>query len=126
MYELEALEGIDEATFVRVLEPLRDQVKAHGLWAAHLPPELGGQGYGSLKLGLLSEIIGRSSFGPTVFGSQAPDAGNAELIAATGTEEQKERWLDPLLDRRRQKCLLDDRAGYGRLGPDASRHPRRS
>ena len=100
VYELEALEGIDEATFVRVLEPLRDEVKAHGLWAAHLPPELGGQGYGSLKLGLLSEIIGRSSFGPTVFGSQAPDAGNAELIAATGTEEQKERWLYPLLDGR--------------------------
>jgi acyl-CoA dehydrogenase len=97
VYALEVLEGIDEASFSRVLEPLRAQVKAQGLWAAHLPPELGGQGFGALQLGLLNEVIGRSAFGPTVFGSQAPDAGNAELIAAAGTDEQKVRWLEPLL-----------------------------
>jgi acyl-CoA dehydrogenase len=100
VYPLEVLEGIDEKTFARVLEPLRDEVKQQGLWAAHLPPELGGQGFGSLKLGLLNEVIGRSAFGPTVFGSQAPDAGNAELIAAVGTPEQKDRWLYPLLEGR--------------------------
>jgi acyl-CoA dehydrogenase len=97
VYALEVLEGIDEAAFKRVLEPLRDRVKDAGLWAAHLPPELGGQGYGALQLGLLNEVIGRSAFGPTVFGSQAPDAGNAELIAASGRPDQKERWLEPLL-----------------------------
>jgi acyl-CoA dehydrogenase len=97
VYPLEVLEGIDEAAFARVLAPLREQVKEQGLWAAHLPPELGGQGFGALKLGLLNEVIGRSAFGPTVFGSQAPDAGNAELIAAVGTPEQRERFLDPLL-----------------------------
>jgi acyl-CoA dehydrogenase len=98
VYPLEALEGIDEAGFDRVLPPLREQVKERGLWSAHLPEELGGQGFGALQLGLMNEITGRSIFGPMVFGSQAPDAGNAELIAAAGTEAQKERWLYPLLD----------------------------
>ena len=97
VYALETLEGVDEAGFQRVLDPLRDKVKEQNLWAAHLPPELGGLGYGAVELGLLNEVTGRSPFGPTVFGSQAPDAGNAELIAAEGTPEQKERWLEPLL-----------------------------
>lgn len=97
VYPLEAVEGITEAEFDTLLAPLRDQVKDKGLWAAHLPPELGGQGFSALELGLMNEITGRSIFGPVVFGSQAPDAGNAELLAASGTEDQKDRWLYPLL-----------------------------
>ena len=100
VYPLEAIEGVDEAAFDVVLGPLRDQVKDMGLWAAHLTPDYGGQGFGALQLGLLAEITGRSSFGATVFGSQAPDAGNAELLAAAGSPEQRERWLEPLLDGR--------------------------
>ncbi|HVY97277.1 MAG TPA: acyl-CoA dehydrogenase family protein [Solirubrobacterales bacterium] len=100
VYPLEAVEGVTEAEFDRLLAPLREQVKEQGLWAAHLPPELGGQGFGALELGLMNEISGASIFGPMVFGSQAPDAGNAELIAAAGSDEQKERWLEPLLDGR--------------------------
>jgi acyl-CoA dehydrogenase len=98
VYPLEAVEGVTEAEFDRLLAPLREQVKEQGLWAAHLPPELGGQGFGALELGLMNEIAGRSIFGPMVFGSQAPDAGNAELIAASGSDAQKERWLYPLLE----------------------------
>ena len=97
MYPLETLEGVDEASFAPLLEPLREQVKSMGLWAAHLTPEYGGQGYGSVQLGLLAEITGRSSFGATVFGSQAPDAGNSELLAVAGNDEQRARWLEPLL-----------------------------
>jgi acyl-CoA dehydrogenase len=97
VYPLETLEGVDERSFAGALEPLREQVKSMGLWAAHLGPEYGGQGYGSVQLGLLAEITGRSSFGATVFGSQAPDAGNAELLAVAGDDEQRERWLEPLL-----------------------------
>jgi acyl-CoA dehydrogenase len=100
VYPLEAVEGVTEAEFDRLLAPLREQVKEQGLWAAHLPPELGGQGFGALELGLMNEISGASIFGPMVFGSQAPDAGNAELIAAAGSDEQKRRWLEPLLDGR--------------------------
>ncbi len=81
-----------------VLRPLQQKVKDEGLWAAHLRPELGGQGYGQVKLALLNEIIGRSRWAPSVFGSQAPDSGNAEILALFGTDAQKKRYLQPLLD----------------------------
>ena len=73
-------------------------MRQKGLWATHLGPEFGGQGYGQLKLALLNEILGRSQWAPIVFGCQAPDTGNAEIIAHYGTPEQKERYLRPLLD----------------------------
>ena len=81
-----------------IVKPLQEQVKAQGLWACHLGPELGGQGYGQLKLALLNEILGRSIWAPTVFGTAAPDTGNAEILAMFGTVEQKRRYLQPLLD----------------------------
>jgi acyl-CoA dehydrogenase len=97
VYPLETLD-LDEATFRRLTDPLKEQVKKQGLWAAHLDPELGGQGYGQVKLGLMHEILGSSIFAPTIFGNQAPDSGNAELIAIGATEDQKQRWLWPLLE----------------------------
>jgi alkylation response protein AidB-like acyl-CoA dehydrogenase len=80
-----------------VLEHLRDQVRARGLWGAFLDPKLGGQGFGQLKLALMSEQIGRSMASMLVFGVQAPDSGNMELMAHGATEEQKDRWLWPNL-----------------------------
>jgi acyl-CoA dehydrogenase len=82
----------------KFIKPLQDKVKAQGLWACHLGPELGGQGYGQLKLALMNEKLGRNGLAPTVFGCQAPDTGNAEIIAHYGTPEQKEMWLKPLLN----------------------------
>jgi acyl-CoA dehydrogenase len=82
----------------RVVDPLKQQVRQRGLWASHLGPELGGQGYGQVKLALLNEILGRSDWAPIVFGTQAPDTGNAEILAHYGTEDQKQRYLQPLLD----------------------------
>ncbi|WP_072814146.1 acyl-CoA dehydrogenase family protein [Rhodococcus zopfii] len=82
----------------KAIDPLKQEVRRQGLWATHLGPELGGQGYGQLKLALLNEILGRSSWAPIVFGCQAPDTGNAEIIAHYGTPAQKERYLQPLLD----------------------------
>jgi acyl-CoA dehydrogenase len=81
----------------RAIDPLKQQVRERGLWAAHLGPELGGQGYGQLKLSLMNEILGRSGWAPIVFGTQAPDTGNAEIIAHYGTDEQKATYLQPLL-----------------------------
>ena len=81
-----------------IVDPLKQQVRDQGLWATHLGPELGGQGYGQVKLCLLNEILGRSNWAPVVFGCQAPDTGNAEIIAHYGTADQKERYLRPLLD----------------------------
>src|ERR1700682_2536634 len=89
----------DAAGFKRLVRPLQEEVKARGLWATHLPPEHGGQGYGQVKLGLVPEVEGSSSlFAPMVFGNQAPDSGNSEILALYGTEEQKQKWLRPLLD----------------------------
>jgi len=81
-----------------ILRPLQDEVRKQGLWACHLGPELGGQGYGQVKLGLMNEVLGRSYWAPTVFGTAAPDTGNAEILAMFGTPEQKARYLQPLLD----------------------------
>ncbi|ODT63986.1 MAG: acyl-CoA dehydrogenase [Phenylobacterium sp. SCN 69-14] len=82
----------------KFIKPLQEKVKAQGLWACHLGPELGGQGYGQLKLGLMNEKLGRNGLAPTVFGCQAPDTGNAEIIAHYGTDKQKEQYLWPLLN----------------------------
>jgi len=112
IYPLEVLD-LDHASFRKIAAPLQDEVKRNGLWAAHLGPELGGQGYGQLRLGLLHEILGRSELAPYVFGCQAPDSGNAELIAIAGTEEQRERWMKPLLDGRLLSAFSMTEQGTG-------------
>jgi acyl-CoA dehydrogenase len=76
---------------------LRAEVKEAGLWAPHVPPEAGGTGTGFLDYAYLNEQIGRIVWGQLVFGCQAPDAGNAEILHMFGTDEQKERWLYPLV-----------------------------
>ncbi|MFI0453850.1 acyl-CoA dehydrogenase family protein [Actinomadura sp. 6N118] len=84
--------------YKEIVKPLQQRVKDRGLWACHLGPELGGKGFGQVKLALLNEILGRSRWAPSVFGCQAPDSGNAEILAHFGTPEQKEHYLRPLLD----------------------------
>src|SRR6266540_3204177 len=76
---------------------LQDQVKERGLWGAFLDPELGGNGLGQMKLALMSELIGRCMMSMTIFGVQAPDSGNMELLAHGANDAQKERWLWPNL-----------------------------
>ena len=103
IYPLETLD-LDYDTYLEAVRPLQARVKEMGLWAAHLPPELGGMGYGQVHLGLLNEIVGRSYLAPVAFGNNAPDSGNAELIAIaterTGRVVQREKWLQPLLEGR--------------------------
>ena len=89
---------VHNKTTCELIAPLQQEVRRRGLWACHLTPELGGQGYGQVKLALMNEILGRSTWASRVFGTQAPDTGNAEIIAHYGTEEQKERYLKPLLN----------------------------
>jgi acyl-CoA dehydrogenase len=89
----------------KMMAPLKEKVKDRGLWACHLTPELGGEGWGQLQLALMNEILGRSGFAPRVFGCQAPDTGNAELIAHFGNEEQKEKYLKPLLEGEIVSCF---------------------
>ncbi|MCW3013126.1 MAG: acyl-CoA dehydrogenase [Solirubrobacterales bacterium] len=98
LWPLDTLIGeLDQAQLDAIYAPLQARVKAEGLWAAHLDPELGGQGFGQVKLGLMHEILGTTPFAPNAFGCQAPDSGNSEILALAGTPEQKDRWLHPLL-----------------------------
>lgn len=98
IWPLESVYGeLDQAQVDAIYAPLQERVKAEGLWAAHLEPELGGQGFGQVKLGLMHEILGSSPFAPNAFGCQAPDSGNSEILALVGTPEQQDRYLHPLL-----------------------------
>ena len=98
VWPIEAVEDrLTQADLDRINAPLQAAGQGAGLWAAHLPPELGGQGFGQVKLGLMNEILGTSIYAPPVFGCQAPDSGNSEILALAGTPEQKQRWLQPLL-----------------------------
>jgi acyl-CoA dehydrogenase len=76
---------------------LQEQAKEAGLWAPHLPPEAGGSGSGFIEYAYLNEEIGRSFIAQLIFGCQAPDAGNGEILHLYGTDEQRERWLQPLV-----------------------------
>jgi acyl-CoA dehydrogenase len=93
VYPNEALLEDDDA----LVAELQARAKAEGLWAPHVPPEAGGTGTGFLAYAHLNEEIGRSIPAQLVFGCQAPDAGNAEILHLFGTDEQKERWLRPLV-----------------------------
>jgi len=101
----------------KIVDPMKDKVREQDLWAAHLGPELGGKGYGQLKLALLNEILGVSRWAPIVFGTQAPDTGNAEIIAHYGTPEQKEKYLQPLLNGECFSC-------YSMTEPQAGSDPK--
>jgi acyl-CoA dehydrogenase len=91
-----ALDREDAAADALIAE-LQAEVKDAGLWAPHVPPEAGGTGTGFLDYAYLNEQIGRVSWAQLIFGCQAPDAGNAEILHLFGTDEQKERWLFPLV-----------------------------
>ncbi|HEX9057134.1 MAG TPA: acyl-CoA dehydrogenase family protein [Ktedonobacterales bacterium] len=77
------------------MRALQRHVKEAGLWAPHLPKEAGGLGMGMVTLGLMNEVLGRSPIAPRVFGTNAPDTGNQEVLWLAGTPEQKERYLTP-------------------------------
>jgi alkylation response protein AidB-like acyl-CoA dehydrogenase len=84
---------------------LQAKVKAQGLWSPHLPREWGGMGIGFIGQALVNEIVGRSVIAPRLFGNAAPDAGNAELLIISATEEQKQKYLRPLATGEVRSCF---------------------
>jgi acyl-CoA dehydrogenase len=84
------------AELVPQLDDLRRDVRERGLWAPHLPPELGGLGLSLTDFAHVSALLGETPFGHYLFNAQAPDIGNCELLHAHGSAEQKSRWLEPL------------------------------
>src|SRR3954471_22835049 len=97
VYPNEAAIAREDDAAHELVDSLRERAKADGLWAPNLPPEAGGTGTGFLAYAYLNEEIGRSTWAQYIFGCQAPDAGNAEILWEFGTDEQKERWLAPLV-----------------------------
>jgi acyl-CoA dehydrogenase len=98
--------GGDWEALDAAIDTLRAEVRAHGWWAPNLPASEGGSGRGLVALGLISEMLGRSPLGHVVFGCQAPDAGNAELLASHGTPAQRKRFLEPLATGAIRSCFL--------------------
>jgi alkylation response protein AidB-like acyl-CoA dehydrogenase len=85
----------DEAA--ALMKDLQAQVKEMGMWAMFIGPEAGGTGTGFLPYAYVNEILGRSPFAPRAFGCAAPDTGNAEILHQFGTDDQKERFMKPLV-----------------------------
>ncbi|MDO6966046.1 acyl-CoA dehydrogenase family protein [Rhizobium alvei] len=80
------------------LEPLREKARAEGLWCLQLKPETGGAGLGKIGMAVCYEEMNRSIFGPAVFNSAAPDDGNMMVLEQAGTDAQKARWLQPIVE----------------------------
>jgi alkylation response protein AidB-like acyl-CoA dehydrogenase len=96
-----------------LMKDLQSKTKSMGMWAPHLPAEAGGMGIGFMPYVYINEILGRSPYAPRTFGAQAPDSGNAEILWQFGTEEQKGRWLKPLV-------AGDIRSCFSMTEPDVS------
>lgn len=97
VYPLEVLD-VDRPTLARLVAPLRDEVRGRGLWAAFLPVEMGGGGFGQVRMALLSEVLGETLWAPEVFGARAPDSGNAEILAHFAPPHLRDEYVQPLLN----------------------------
>ena len=92
--------------YPKILVEIREKAKAEGLWNLFMPDERFGPGLTNWEYGLLCEEMGRSPMAaPMAFNCSAPDTGNMEILAEHGTDEQRERWLEPLLEGRIRSCF---------------------
>jgi alkylation response protein AidB-like acyl-CoA dehydrogenase len=96
----EVIEDGEPKQVESMIKDLQSRTKKMGYWAPHLPKEAGGMGIGFMPYVYMNEILGRSPLAPRAFGSQAPDSGNAEILWQFGSDEQKGKWLKPLVNTR--------------------------
>jgi acyl-CoA dehydrogenase len=109
--ERQASEALDEEVgpgvpYPELIVEVRERARAEGLWNLFMPDERYGPGLKNWEYGILCEEMGRSPvLAPMAFNSSAPDTGNMEILAEHGTDEQKEQWLDPLLEGEIRSCF---------------------
>jgi acyl-CoA dehydrogenase len=109
--EREIMEALDEEVgpgvpYPQNLAAIREKAKGEGLWNLFMPDQRFGPGLTNWEYGLLCEEMGRSPMAaPMAFNCSAPDTGNMEILAEHGSEEQRERWLEPLLEGRIRSCF---------------------
>lgn len=109
--ERELMEALDAevgpgAPYPANLTAVREKAKADGLWNLFMPDERFGPGLKNWEYGLLCEEMGRSPMAaPMAFNCSAPDTGNMEILAEHGSQQQKEEWLEPLLEGRIRSCF---------------------
>ena len=85
-------------TIPPILDELKEKAKKEGLWNLFLPESDLGAGLKNIEYAPLCEIMGRSPIGAEIFNCSAPDTGNMEVFVRYGTDDQKEKWLKPLLN----------------------------
>jgi acyl-CoA dehydrogenase len=102
---MEEVQEGDRDAYLRAIFRLRSQAKAEGLWLPHMPKEWGGMGLGHVELAMVQSEAAKTRIGPWVLNCQAPDEGNMHTLLHWATDEQKEKYLRPLLEGTQMSCF---------------------
>ncbi|MEV4572840.1 acyl-CoA dehydrogenase family protein [Nonomuraea jabiensis] len=102
---VEEVKESDRDAYLRTIFRLRSQAKAEGLWLPHMPKEWGGMGLGHVELAMVQSEAAKTRVGPWVLNCMAPDEGNMHTLLHWATDEQKEKYLRPLLEGTQMSCF---------------------
>ncbi|MFD1540663.1 acyl-CoA dehydrogenase family protein [Nonomuraea guangzhouensis] len=95
----------DREAYLRTIFRLREKAKAEGLWLPHMPKEWGGMGLGHVELAMVQSEAAKTRLGPWVLNCMAPDEGNMHTLLHWASDEQKEKYLRPLLEGSKMSCF---------------------